>query len=346
VTLLVVALLCLSSLILVAPSTASAAGSGYAGGAGGASVGLATLKIYLVAPIPWTGKTFVLKKTPIPMTCRILPHTYKPPYKFVVAKVAKQLPPVHNTRRLTGFFAGVFKGVKDVITKFPHVITCVIRSNRITIHDRVFRSVGRKWERYLRVKVRPHVAIVYIDTSDFFELVEPHPTAPPQNQLCVVLFGENKYNIAPDSKAASTVKKCAETIVKRHYTTITITGYTNYIGTGDYNFKLSLERADATKVALEAVLAQLHAPSVTFVTLAAGVSRHFNSLAANRRASVTGPQTVVKRPTLTTTTSSTTTTSIPKKKKHHHHHHHHKKGTTTTTSATSTTVPSTTTTVK
>lgn len=307
------ALMAFAVLASLAPSTASAAGVGYAGSAGGASVGLSSLHIYLVVPLSKRGGNYYVRHSPIPMVCHVPPNDYGAPYKFVVARSAQQLLPLAGERALTSFFAGVFRGAKDVITPFPHPITCIVRSNRITLHDGVYRSVGRKWIKHPGDKIRPHVAFVNIRTSDFFELVEPHSAPAPQYRLCVIFFAAGSSTIPAGSKAAATVAKCAKTIANGHYETVTITGSTNYLGPVDYNVTLGLARAFAAQIALENALADLHAQAVKFVTVHSIVSGHFNTLSANRRATVTGDRPAPAKPVRTTTTTiksvtSTTTT--------------------------------------
>ena len=277
---------------VVASSAAMAAGVGYAVGAGGASVGLSSLTIYFAAPLTLKGKTYDIKKTPIPMECTVRPDTFSSRYKLVIAKAPKEIKQTAYVTVLTGFFAGVFKGSRDVISKFPHPIICIIQSKRISVHDRVYLSKGRTWNRDRNVVIRRHEAIVFVNTSDYFEVVAPRRRLPPpppgQKTLCVIYFAEGSYAIPTDSTAAAKLKVCAEKIVKLDDNAVTIVGSTDDLDTAQYNLKLSLERAEATEVVLQVDLAALHAKPVSFVLKGEGISTHYVTLAANRRAVVTG----------------------------------------------------------
>lgn len=304
---------------------ASAAGASYAGGAVGANVKLASIRVLLAVPMSKRGGSYVVRNSRIPMTIVVPPNDFGPPYKLVVALSIPQLVPLKGKTTLSAFFIGVFLGARSIVKPFPIPITVIIRSNRITIHDGVYRSVGRKWVIYsgraiqsstaaanVRTshvvsktppkttgnQIRPHVAILKIRLSDFYQLVAPRPVTHPQYLLCTIPFNFNSSKISPASKAAAIIAKCSKLIARGHFAIITITGRTNYLGSVDYNKTLGLGRAFSTQIAIERQLARLHAPPVKFIARHATTSAHVRTLSANRTATVTGdrpPPTKPKR---------------------------------------------------
>jgi DNA-binding beta-propeller fold protein YncE/outer membrane protein OmpA-like peptidoglycan-associated protein len=106
-------------------------------------------------------------------------------------------------------------------------------------------------------------------------------------RLGVLFFAESKSAVERHGVSHIVLETCASEIIRDNIRTLTVTGTTDDHFLASYNVALSRRRAEATVVALRAILRARHYALPRFKVRAAGVSRTYHGSALNRRVTIT-----------------------------------------------------------
>jgi outer membrane protein OmpA-like peptidoglycan-associated protein len=97
----------------------------------------------------------------------------------------------------------------------------------------------------------------------------PPPAPPPPKTITIAPFAEGSYALTAKLKAE--IQRMAKTIVKSHYKTVGLTGYTDNVFTAAFNVTLNQNRAQAVSARLSLDLQSLNDNGVT-ITIVPGYS--------------------------------------------------------------------------